>query len=275
VRSLNQRSNPAARRSTRSQSGSQRAGRLRQIPGVGPLVATATVAAIGNRAAFHTGREFAAWLRLIPRQHSTTSFLLPGKSNRSLVVLTVEYVPSRLLLSDNEGVVAYIFHGTSTVADWLLLLSCVSVPSLPFQEMPRNLCHGRDSDASTLRATFVLSVVWRRVCLRTSCYGRRAFAANARRRATVSSLAIPNLFCMISGATAATNCWVSMGWRVVTYGCRYAVGGVGIFPYYTGGNPNSVKSTELKECPRAPTQDRCSWCARLESLTLFASAFST
>jgi transposase len=34
--------------------------RLRQIPGVGPLVSTATVAAIGNRSAFRKGREFAA-----------------------------------------------------------------------------------------------------------------------------------------------------------------------------------------------------------------------
>lgn len=42
--------------------------RLRQIPGVGPLVSTATVAAIGNGAAFRQGREFAAWLGLVPRQ---------------------------------------------------------------------------------------------------------------------------------------------------------------------------------------------------------------
>jgi transposase len=45
--------------------------RLRQIPGVGPLASTATVAAIGNGAAFRKGREFAAWLGLVPRQHST------------------------------------------------------------------------------------------------------------------------------------------------------------------------------------------------------------
>jgi transposase len=44
--------------------------RLRQIPGVGPLVAT-SVAAIGNGAAFRKGREFAAWLGLIPKQYST------------------------------------------------------------------------------------------------------------------------------------------------------------------------------------------------------------
>ncbi len=45
--------------------------RLRQIPGIGPLVATAIVAAIGNGAAFHKGREFAAWMGLVPKQYST------------------------------------------------------------------------------------------------------------------------------------------------------------------------------------------------------------
>jgi transposase len=45
--------------------------RLQQIPGIGPLVATAIVASIGNGAAFSKGREFAAWLGLLPNQHST------------------------------------------------------------------------------------------------------------------------------------------------------------------------------------------------------------
>jgi transposase len=45
--------------------------RLRQIPGIGPLVATVIVAAIGNGGAFHKGREFSSWLGLVPRQHST------------------------------------------------------------------------------------------------------------------------------------------------------------------------------------------------------------
>jgi transposase len=45
--------------------------RLRQIPGIGPLVATAIVASIGNGAAFHKRREFAAWIGLVPRQYST------------------------------------------------------------------------------------------------------------------------------------------------------------------------------------------------------------
>src|SRR3954452_24827175 len=45
--------------------------RLLTIPGVGPLGATAMVAAIGNGAAFSRGRDFATWLGLVPRQHST------------------------------------------------------------------------------------------------------------------------------------------------------------------------------------------------------------
>jgi transposase len=45
--------------------------RIRKIPGIGPIVATAIVAAIGNGAAFHKGREFAAWLGIVPRQYST------------------------------------------------------------------------------------------------------------------------------------------------------------------------------------------------------------
>jgi transposase len=45
--------------------------RLVTIPGIGALSATAIVAAIGTRAAFGSGRDFAAWLGLVSRQHST------------------------------------------------------------------------------------------------------------------------------------------------------------------------------------------------------------
>lgn len=45
--------------------------RLCEIPGIGPLNATALVAAVGNGAAFDRGRDMAAWLGLVPREHST------------------------------------------------------------------------------------------------------------------------------------------------------------------------------------------------------------
>ena len=45
--------------------------RLLTIPGIGLLTATALVAAIGDVSVFKNGRELAAWLGLVPRQHST------------------------------------------------------------------------------------------------------------------------------------------------------------------------------------------------------------
>lgn len=45
--------------------------RLLTIPGVGFLTATALIAAIGDITVFKNGRELAAWLGLVPRQHST------------------------------------------------------------------------------------------------------------------------------------------------------------------------------------------------------------
>jgi transposase len=45
--------------------------RLQSIPGVGPLTASAIVASVGNATEFRNGRQFAAWLGLVPRQNST------------------------------------------------------------------------------------------------------------------------------------------------------------------------------------------------------------
>ena len=45
--------------------------KLAQVEGLGPVVATALVAAIGNAKEFVNGRHLAAWLGLVPRQHST------------------------------------------------------------------------------------------------------------------------------------------------------------------------------------------------------------
>jgi transposase len=50
---------------------SEPAQRLMQIRGVGPTTASAIVATVGNAREFKNGRQFAAWLGLVPRQHST------------------------------------------------------------------------------------------------------------------------------------------------------------------------------------------------------------
>lgn len=45
--------------------------RLLTVPGIGPIVATALVATIGDAKTFTSGRHLAAWLGLVPRQNSS------------------------------------------------------------------------------------------------------------------------------------------------------------------------------------------------------------
>lgn len=47
--------------------------RLAQVEGVGVVTATALVAAVGDAKVFKSGRQMAAWLGLVPRQHSSGS----------------------------------------------------------------------------------------------------------------------------------------------------------------------------------------------------------
>ena len=49
------------------------------VPGIGPIIASAMVAAIGNGAAFAKGRDFAAWLGLVPKQMSTGDRTILGR----------------------------------------------------------------------------------------------------------------------------------------------------------------------------------------------------
>lgn len=45
--------------------------KIAEIPGIGLLTATAAVASLGDATTFHSGRQFAAWLGLVPRQTGT------------------------------------------------------------------------------------------------------------------------------------------------------------------------------------------------------------
>jgi len=45
--------------------------RLEEIPGIGPIVATALVAEVGDWKQFRSGRNLAAWIGLVPKQHTT------------------------------------------------------------------------------------------------------------------------------------------------------------------------------------------------------------
>src|SRR5204863_3295919 len=68
--------------------------RLMSVPGIGPIISSAMVAAIGTGATFSKGRDFAAWLGLVPKQMSTGDRTILGKiskrGNRYLRVLFVQ-----------------------------------------------------------------------------------------------------------------------------------------------------------------------------------------
>jgi transposase len=56
--------------------------RLMSVPGVGPIISSAMVAAIGTGSGFKQGRDFGAWLGLVPKQESTGDRTILGKISR-------------------------------------------------------------------------------------------------------------------------------------------------------------------------------------------------
>ena len=56
--------------------------RLMTVPGVGPIISSATVAAIGTGDVFTKGRDFGAWLGLVPKQISTGDRTILGKISK-------------------------------------------------------------------------------------------------------------------------------------------------------------------------------------------------
>src|SRR6202042_118518 len=92
--------------------------RLMEIPGFGPLVSTALVAAVGNATTFRKGRDLSAWLGLVPRQHSTGGKTrLLGISKRGN-----EYL-RRMFLHGARSVVLQIERNRSALGLWLTELS--------------------------------------------------------------------------------------------------------------------------------------------------------
>ena len=68
--------------------------RLMSVPGVGPIISTAMVAAVGDGEAFERGRDFGAWLGLVPKQYSTGGKPILGRiskqGNRYLRTLFIQ-----------------------------------------------------------------------------------------------------------------------------------------------------------------------------------------
>ena len=99
--------------------------RLVAIPGIGPITATATVAAIGNGAAFKKGRGFAAWLGVVPGEHSTGGKQkLTGTSRRGNKYLR------KLFVQGAHSVLLQRTKQTSALSLWLAHLASRKRPQV-------------------------------------------------------------------------------------------------------------------------------------------------
>jgi transposase len=89
--------------------------RLATIPGIGPIIATAIASTVVEASGFRSGREFAAWLGLVPRQHSTG-----GKARLGGISKRGNQYLRRLLIN---GASANLLRSKATNADpWVIEL---------------------------------------------------------------------------------------------------------------------------------------------------------
>src|SRR5215469_12826833 len=90
--------------------------RLEEIPGIGPIVATALIAEVGDWKAFSSGRNLAAWIGLVPKQHSTG-----GKERLGSITKQGNRYLRWLLVTGAMAVIRYArLHGTQRL--WLARL---------------------------------------------------------------------------------------------------------------------------------------------------------
>ncbi len=88
--------------------------RISAIDGVGPLTATAIVAAVGDASEFKNGRHLAAWLGLVPRQHSSG-----GKSKLYGIRKRGDTYLRTLLIHGARSVLRYVAGKTDVQSRWL------------------------------------------------------------------------------------------------------------------------------------------------------------
>ena len=88
--------------------------RLREMEGIGPLNATALVAALGTGHDFRNGRQVAAWLGLVPRQHSSG-----GKTRLSGISKRGNSYLRRLLIHGARSVVSRTRAKTDATSAWI------------------------------------------------------------------------------------------------------------------------------------------------------------
>lgn len=91
--------------------------RLIQIPGVGPVIASLLVMKTPDAAAFRSGRHFAAWLGLTPKDHSTA-----GKVRLGVITRAGDEALRSVLVAGAMAVIQQARRGRGRPSPWLLRL---------------------------------------------------------------------------------------------------------------------------------------------------------
>jgi transposase len=86
---------------------------LETIPGVGPIIASAVAASVGDPKQFRNGRQFAAWLGLVPRQRSSG-----GKERLGGISKWGDAYIRKLLVVGSHALIRYA-RGKAPTAGWL------------------------------------------------------------------------------------------------------------------------------------------------------------
>ena len=99
--------------------------RLTEIPSVGPIGAALMVMKVANPRAFRSGRDFAAWLGLTPKDHSTA-----GKQRLGVITRAGDEALRRVLVLGATAVIQQVRNGRGYSSPWLLALLGRKPPKL-------------------------------------------------------------------------------------------------------------------------------------------------
>ena len=134
--------------------------RLAQIPAIGPIIATTLVMKTPDPRVFRSGRHFAAWLGLTPRDHSTA-----GKTRLGKITRAGDEILRRLLVVGATAVIQQARRGRGHPTRWLLALLKRKPPKLAAVALANKIARiawklmatGECYDASRLNAVPALT----------------------------------------------------------------------------------------------------------------------
>jgi transposase len=132
--------------------------RLAQIPGIGPIGATALVMKTPDPRAFPSGRHFAAWIGLTPKDHSTG-----GKTRLGKITRAGDEMLRSVLVAGATAVIQQARRGRGRPSPWLVVLVARKPPKL----------------AAVALANKIARIAWKLLVTGESYDGARMLGASA------------------------------------------------------------------------------------------------